>query len=224
MNNNTLKRLSVVMIAIVIINLIASAIFIVTLPERVPVHFNASLICDRIGSRWTGMIAPAIMAIVFPLCLLGESKGGNSDKNRKPLTIIVSLIAVMCVGVSWFILLIMHSGAELGERIPANFDVLVQMMLGLMFAVTGNYMPTVRQNKTLGIKLPWTLKNERCWDKTHRFGGRIMVIVGILMRAAAFVFLICEIRSTVPFVLLTLTAPTIAIVLQTIYAYCHRND
>ena len=51
-----------------------------------------------------------------------------------------------------------------------------------------------------------------------------MVIVGILMIAAAFVFLICEIRSTVPFVLLTLSAPTIAIVIPTIYAYSHRND
>jgi uncharacterized membrane protein len=38
----------------------------------------------------------------------------------------------------------------------------------------------------LGIKLPWTLKNEENWNKTHRFSGKLWVIGGIVTMVTAF--------------------------------------
>ena len=50
----------------------------------------------------------------------------------------------------------------------------------------GNYMPKVSQNRTLGIKIYWTLANEENWNKTHRLAGRIWVAGGVVMLATAF--------------------------------------
>ena len=42
-------------------------------------------------------------------------------------------------------------------------------------------MPKVKQNYFLGIKLPWTYASEDNWNKTHRFGGKVWVVGGVLI-------------------------------------------
>ena len=51
---------------------------------------------------------------------------------------------------------------------------------GLMFMVIGNYLPKVKQNNTIGIRVVWTLQDEENWSATHRFSGKIWVASGIL--------------------------------------------
>ena len=51
--------------------------------------------------------------------------------------------------------------------------------------IIGNYMPKVKQNYTMGIKIPWTLNSEDNWNKTHRFAGFIFVLSGLWMIVSA---------------------------------------
>lgn len=173
MKNNTIKRLTAVTVIMGIVNLIIAALFVLRLPDTVPTHFDASFVCNGTGSRWLGIMLPIVVLAIFPLGLLITSKSKNIEKNIKPLTIILLFIEVMLIAVSWFILIVMDSGAQLGDKIPANFDVLLPFIIGLMFVVMGNYLPTVRQNKNLGIKLPWTLKKRAllgCHTQIRRQG------------------------------------------------------
>ena len=64
------------------------------------------------------------------------------------------------------------SGKELG---PA---MLVPVLLGMLFLWVGNYFPKLRRNRTLGIKVSWTLGNEENWNRTHRFAGKVWVCGG----------------------------------------------
>ena len=56
---------------------------------------------------------------------------------------------------------------------------MIMLLLGVMFIVIGNYLPTVKQNRTFGIRVPATFRNEEVWKKTHRFAGRAYVLGGI---------------------------------------------
>ena len=58
--------------------------------------------------------------------------------------------------------------------------------MGLLFIIIGNLLPKCRQSYTMGIKLPWTLNNEENWNKTHRFGGKVWVVGGVIIMATAF--------------------------------------
>jgi hypothetical protein len=60
-------------------------------------------------------------------------------------------------------------------------------MLGLCFIAMGNWMPKIKQNSTLGIKIKWTLYSEENWNKTHRFAGFVWVIGGVLFCLMGFV-------------------------------------
>lgn len=68
-------------------------------------------------------------------------------------------------------------------------DVYMIMMLffGVLFIVMGNYMPKMKQSYTIGIKLPWTLESEENWNRTHRLGGWIFMIGGLVILGLAFV-------------------------------------
>ncbi|TFW22382.1 SdpI family protein [Massilia arenosa] len=58
---------------------------------------------------------------------------------------------------------------------------------GILFIGIGNVMGKLRWNYTVGVRTPWTIANERVWDKTHRFTGRLWVAAGLLMLAAPWV-------------------------------------
>ncbi len=52
---------------------------------------------------------------------------------------------------------------------------------GVLFVVIGNYLPKVRPNYMMGIRTPWTLTSDVAWTRTHRLGGRVFVIEGIVI-------------------------------------------
>jgi uncharacterized membrane protein len=37
----------------------------------------------------------------------------------------------------------------------------------------------------MGIRTPWTLKSDYVWERTHRVGGRLMALLGIVVALAA---------------------------------------
>jgi hypothetical protein len=50
-------------------------------------------------------------------------------------------------------------------------------------------MPKVKQNRTLGIKISWTLKSEENWNATHRFAGKVWFAGGVAMLLCAILFM-----------------------------------
>jgi hypothetical protein len=60
------------------------------------------------------------------------------------------------------------------------------IMVGMLFVIIGNYLPKCKQSYTLGIKLPWTLNSEANWNATHRIGGKVWMLGGLLLTQCVF--------------------------------------
>ncbi|MFI8708247.1 SdpI family protein [Bacillus sp. NPDC077411] len=60
------------------------------------------------------------------------------------------------------------------------------LLVGILFLVIGNYLPQCKPNYFIGIRTPWTLSNEEVWRKTHRFSGKVFMILGIIMCGSIF--------------------------------------
>lgn len=52
---------------------------------------------------------------------------------------------------------------------------------GVLFLVLGNFLPKTRFNYVVGVRTPWTLSDERVWDRTHRLAGPVMILTGLAM-------------------------------------------
>ncbi|HEY9261576.1 SdpI family protein [Chitinophaga sp.] len=63
--------------------------------------------------------------------------------------------------------------------------IISQFILAFL-AICGNLLYNVRPNLYLGIRTPWTLKNETVWRKTHRMGGILLFVFGLAGLIATF--------------------------------------
>lgn len=75
-------------------------------------------------------------------------------------------------------------GIALGMKI--NIRTCVYILVGAVFILIGNYMHKVKQNYTVGIKLPWTLYSEENWNRTHRMASWLWIIAGIVLILNSF--------------------------------------
>ena len=73
-------------------------------------------------------------------------------------------------------------------RPEISFVPLLFFGMGILFIVIGNYLPKIKQNYFVGIKIPWTLSSVDNWDKTHRFGGRCFMFSGAIILLESFIF------------------------------------
>jgi len=84
--------------------------------------------------------------------------------------------------------------------------------VGILFFYLGILTENAKRNWFVGIRTPWTLSDERVWDKTHRLGGKLFKIIGVLIAILGFFF-------DQYFVFLLLTFVLIDTALVTTYSY-----
>jgi len=55
--------------------------------------------------------------------------------------------------------------------------------IGFLFIYIGLILKHLKQNWFIGIRTPWSLSNEKVWNKTHKLGSKLFVISGIITLA-----------------------------------------
>lgn len=154
------------------------------IPEgsRIPMHWNARGEVDGWGGPGSLWLMPLIMfgmmALFAVLPKLEPRRGTALLKSKAYLiTGLASLFVMASVQVG---ILFAAQGKEF-PMLPVVFT-----LIGLLFVVIGNYLGKVRSNFVMGIRTPWTLSSELSWNKTHRLGGRLFALLGLVWIFAAW--------------------------------------
>lgn len=146
------------------------------LPDSIATHWGANGQANGWSSKvYTVFWGPCILMIIhlFAVFLtLNDPKKTNIHK--KPMILIFWIVPVISILMNGIIYL-----TALGIKV--NISAAVSILMGVLFILLGNYLPKLRQNYTIGIKLPWTLCSEENWYRTHRLGGKLFIIGGILV-------------------------------------------
>ena len=58
--------------------------------------------------------------------------------------------------------------------------------LGLLFIFMGFLIEKTKRNFFIGIRTPWTLSSDTVWDETHRIGGLLFKVSGLLALVGLF--------------------------------------
>ncbi|QIF04237.1 SdpI family protein [Roseimicrobium sp. ORNL1] len=159
------------------------------IPERIPIHFNASFVPDGwMKKPWGALLLPLtspLMVLITRLWFRFDPKMAKCDPETREhvgkvlhqvLVATCVLFGALSVAVIW---------AAWGDLHPVI--AVINYGIPLMFLVVGNSMSKLRPNYTIGIRVPWTLESPVVWTKTHRFGGRLMVALGLgLLVAVCF--------------------------------------
>ncbi len=166
---------------IILLPIFAGLILWNKLPDTMAVHWGADNTADGFASKTFAVsFIPVFLVIIHLLCLFATSfDKKQKNQNKKALNMIFWIIPV----VSLFTNGIMYSVA-LGRNV--SIASLTPVLIGIMLIFVGNYMPKLKQNSTLGIKIYWTLRNEENWNKTHRLSGKLWVICGLVIIISVF--------------------------------------
>ena len=150
------------------------------LPEQLPYHWDIHGQVDGwAGKTQAVFFMPLLMLALHWICVLASTTDPKS-KQYHPKSI--QLVLWICPILNLVINTMVYAAA-LGYGV--DVELIMSLLMGVLFIFIGNLLPKMQQSYTMGIKLPWTLHNEENWNKTHRLGGKVWVIGGIIILSTA---------------------------------------
>lgn len=167
---------------LVIISVVASAIVYPRLPDHIPTHWSVQGQATGSGPRWlvVGLFPALLVAMWGILRFLPaiDPRRENYVKFQGTYDLLVN--AALTVA------LLVH-GVAIAIALGAPFSLvrLMPIVAGAMFVVLGNALPRARPNWWFGVRTPWTLSNDRVWERTNRVGGCGLVVFGLVIAFGA---------------------------------------
>jgi uncharacterized membrane protein len=156
------------------------------LPAIVPSHWNMAGQVDAYSSK-------LFISIFFPLLSIGlyilirglfiiSPRLGNQPKYAN-----LRVINIILVGVLLLMLVMQLTSTAISLGIPIEMTLVVSLSINLLFIFLGNYIVKLRRNFWGGIRTPWTLASDTVWERTHRLGGWMFVLGGLLGLILSFI-------------------------------------
>lgn len=181
------------------------------LPEQVPTHWGLDGTPNGWSSREFAVFGlPCLMTalnLFLHICLEREPKRANMSTILRTVSQwIIPAVSILCE--------CMILGSALGY--PIHAETVIPCLVGALFLIIGNYLPKTKQNRTMGIRVKWTLDSEENWNRTHRLSGFLWVISGLGLMLGALL------HALAPWLLAVILAAVILVPL--FYSYqLHRN-
>lgn len=153
------------------------------MPERMTSHWNASGEADGYMSKFWGLFLVPFISLGLSALLLIIPKidplKANIDKFKGyyygfVIMLLIFLLYLYLLTIFW----------NLGLRF--NMVQLLAPAFGVLFYFCGVLLTKAKRNWLIGIRTPWTLSNDRVWDKTHLIGGKLFKSAGAVAIIGAF--------------------------------------
>lgn len=175
------------------------------LPDTMTTHWGADGHADGFGSKgFVVFFVPLILFVLHWLCLLFDN--GQNDQSPKVQGIVFWIVPA----ISLFVSSLTYATA-LGKTV--DMSLILPGLFAVMFIFLGNYLPKTKRNRSMGIKIEWTLSNNENWNKTHRMAGKLWVCGGFLV--------LISMLLPVPWMITVVAAVVIAAVLIPVFYSYH---
>lgn len=183
-------------------------------PNEIPIHWGIDGEVDGTGPKWLLLLFPFLPIAIDWLILLCRNIDPKKQNYQKftssydTMRLMVAIILLLCFYVTI---------SEMMKPGLLNIGMIVTLGVGVMITILGNIMPRFRPNYFAGLKFPWTLSDDEIWTKTHRFGGRLWFVGGLLICASSFL------EGAITIIILMIIT-ILMIVIPMIYSYLlYRN-
>ena len=153
-----------------------------TLPDNIPTHWNLNWDIDGYGHRSCFLV----LCFLPIICYYGMIFTKKVDPRRKNLEKRIDNYEFMRRLLAMFFILLTILYYYMIKHPNKDYTVIVMIMMGSLFIQIGNELPRIPQNYYLGIKTAYTLDNEYVWNHTHRLGGYLFCISGMIIIISGF--------------------------------------
>jgi uncharacterized membrane protein len=179
-----MRKGEIAVIVIVLLSILVTVLTYSSMPERVASHWDINGNVNGHMSRFWGMMLFPIMFIVLGALFIVIPRIDPLKANIKKfqnhydwfiLVIMLFLLATQGQVLLW----------NLGVKISPNF--FFPLGMGILVFAIGVLMQYAKRNYSIGIRTPWTLANDKVWNKTHALGSKLFKIAGIIALIGALI-------------------------------------
>ncbi len=166
-----------IILLIILASFAVGAYFYPRMPETVASHWNIDGDVDGYMSKFWGLFLMPIISLAmfffFILIPKMDPLKANIEKFRNYfdnfiVAILLFFLYVHLLTVAW----------NLGARF--NMIQFMSPAFGLLFYCSGVLIENAKRNWFIGIRTPWTFSSEEVWQKTHKVGGGLFKIAGVI--------------------------------------------
>ena len=163
--------------------------------DIIPAHYNAAGEINRWGSKYESFIFPAfilLMALFWWLLLkyfkkkqlsgLDTNTAREAASNEKVIyyAAVGSTVLFGIMQCAFMYSAMLESKRSM-DTMAIDINLIVNVSLGVLIIIVGNILPKAKRNSVVGVRTPWSMKNDRTWALSNRFGGISFVICGLLI-------------------------------------------
>ncbi len=178
-----MRKGEIIIVGIALLSFAIGVYYYPRMPEQMASHWNAKgQVDDYLPRSWGVFLIPAVLvglALLFLAIPRVDPLRENIEKFRKYYDGFVILFMLFMIFVYFQTIL-----WSIGIKISPN--AYIPIAAGLLFVGSGILIEKTRRNWFIGIRTPWTLSSDRVWDKTHRMGGKLFKIAGVIAMVGIF--------------------------------------
>ena len=171
------KKINIILVSLVLFSFGIGIYFYPQMPEKMASHWNIKGEVDGCLSKFWGLFLMPIILIGVVLLYLIVPKidplKENIEKFRKYFDGFIVLLLLFL-----FYLYVLTIFWNLGLKFDIGQAIIPA--LAILFYYCGILLEKAKRNWFIGIRTPWTLSNDMVWEKTHKIGGKLFKIVGIV--------------------------------------------
>ena len=165
---------------LVLLSLVITCMFLLLMPDTVPMHYDAAGVVDRFGSKYENLVFPAIVTAVAVL-FYALSKTKHVQPADGKVFFFTGLGMLIFFNILSLFFLWTALTYQPDATVPIEPSGIVTLATGVLLAVAGNIMPKARRNSLFGLRTKWSLSSDTVWQKSQRFAGITGVAAGLLL-------------------------------------------
>src|SRR3989344_8451070 len=188
-----MQKRELVLFGIILAMFLASTYYYQFMPDRIPMHWNFKGEINEYSSREFGVFFIPILSGILFILFLAIPKIEVYKKNLEKFSNYFFGFKLV-----FFLFMTVLYIAIILNGLGYVFDVkyLLLSAFAFLFVYLGFMMKHVKRNYFIGIRTPWTLANEKVWDKTHLEASRVFylmsffTVISMFLGNFAFMFFI----------------------------------
>jgi uncharacterized membrane protein len=177
-----IKRVIIWILAIM--PLVITIVLLPSMADTVPAHYGVNGEVDRYDSKYVMLVFPLIIiAVVIMRDVMPRWSRGDEavqQANSQVMDKMLLPIVLVLVGLNLLTLWLAYFQVKNIYTTSINVPQLILTGLSVLFVVIGNLLPKTKPNYYVGMRMPWTINHPEVWYKTHRLGGVVMTVWGVV--------------------------------------------
>lgn len=176
----------ILLIIIIFLPLIITLISWGYLPDAIPINYGGNGQVTRWGNKYEALIIPIIGIVISLISFVVTNHVASDLKHKNNIKILKNFNLMVAITFNVLTISFLLSSFKQTMNVNNTFSSkLIYIVFGIWFIILGNYLPKCEKNSVVGIRTVMTLSSDEIWFKTHKFGGKVIVIFGVIFTVAS---------------------------------------